>query len=320
MTTRRQLLGTALHSLGGIALLSGCTTSTAHSNVWRSLRPAPTKRTEVGAAELNGRIYVAGGYLISGETVATVEAYDVAHDTWETVAPLPAPRNHLTLASLAGKLFAIGGNDGVGGDAEKPSATVWAFQPTPGKWESVAPLPAPRAAHAVAVDKDRLYIVGGVGPNPLPTLIYNPTTDKWTESAPIPTERDHLGATFVNGKVIAVAGRTGDKERPVVEAYTPASDTWETLPSLPTARHGLSVMSIGNTVYAIGGETFEGKEQTFTTQEALDVTTGTWRALSPLPTARHGAGGIAYQGLLYILSGGPEPDLAVTNVVEVYLP
>ncbi len=304
-------------------MLCGCDVSSrgdlpAGNSTWRSLRPIPTARTEVGAAELDGRLYVAGGYLLSGETVATVEAYDVKHDAWETVASLPAPRNHLTLASLNGRLFAVGGNDGIGEDAEKPSATVWTLDPVQGKWDAVAPLLAPRAAHASAVDADRLYVVGGVGPNPLPTLIYDPKTDRWLEGALIPTERDHLGAAFVEGKVITVAGRYGEAERNMVEAYHPTTDSWETLPALPTPRHGLCVVGIGSTVYAIGGETFEGKARAFATNEALDVAAGKWKTLSPMPTARHGAGGVAYQDRFYILAGGPEPDLAVTNAAEVY--
>lgn len=316
--TRRLLLGAAACSLGGCDRRSGGLSS-AH-NVWRSLRPAPTERTEVGAAELGGRLYVAGGYLSSGETVATVEAYDVARDTWETVTPLPAPRNHLTLASLGGRLLAIGGNDGVGGEAEEPSPSVWGLDPGHGKWEMLAPLPAPRAAHAVAVGAGRLYIVGGVGPDPRPTLAYDPMTDRWEKRAPIPTERDHLGGAFVAGELVAVAGRTGDRERNVVESYDPERDAWKTFPPLSIARHGLCVAGIGSTVYAVGGETFGAQERTYATLEALDHGATAWRTLPPMPTARHGAGGIAYQGRLYILAGGPHPDLAVTNAVEVFSP
>lgn len=329
-TTRRQLLNIATRSLGvwGLTSLWGCDShpqsggrsiSEGH-NTWHALRPAPTKRTEVGAAELNGRLYVAGGYLLSDETVATVEVYDVAQDIWSATAPLPAPRNHLTLASLNGRLFAIGGNDGVGGDAEKPSALAWRLDPTLGKWEAIAPLPAPRAAHAAAVDSKYLYIVGGVGPKPLPTLRYDPRKDRWEACAPIPTERDHLGCAFVAGKVVAVAGRTGGIERTVTEVYDPQKDAWESWAPLPTARHGLVVAGIGNTIYAVGGETFGEQERTYATLEALDTTMATWRSLAPMPTARHGAGGAVYQGRLYVLAGGPQPDLAVTDAAEVYIP
>jgi hypothetical protein len=145
-------------------------------------------------------------------------------------------------------------------------------------------------------------------------------TDRWTKRAPIPTERDHLGGAFVAGEVVAVAGRTGELEQNVVESYNPKRDAWKTLPPLSIARHGLVVVGIGSTVYAVGGETFGAQERTYATLEALDHGAAAWRTLAPMPTARHGAGGIAHQGRLYVLAGGPQPDLAVTNAAEVYLP
>ena len=48
----------------------------------------PTARSELAAAALDGRIYVAGGIAQWG-TTAAFEAYDPATDRWEELPPLP---------------------------------------------------------------------------------------------------------------------------------------------------------------------------------------------------------------------------------------
>ena len=52
----------------------------------------PTPRAEVAVAELDGLLYVIGGFNQAGAPTASVEVYDPATDTWMAAAPkLPAP-------------------------------------------------------------------------------------------------------------------------------------------------------------------------------------------------------------------------------------
>ena len=54
---------------------AGATGATGHPNGgWRTLAPMPTPRSEVAAAELNGEIYIAGGFEGDGSPSAKVEA------------------------------------------------------------------------------------------------------------------------------------------------------------------------------------------------------------------------------------------------------
>jgi hypothetical protein len=57
--------------------------------VWRTAAPAPTKRTEVAAAVLNGKIYVVGGFerpslgnVMNLAITPSLEAYDPSTDRW----------------------------------------------------------------------------------------------------------------------------------------------------------------------------------------------------------------------------------------------
>ena len=62
----------------------------------------------------------------------------------------------------------------------------------------------------------------------------------------------------------------------------------------------------------VGGE----ERATFPEVEAYDVAGGGWRALPPLPTPRHGLGVVAVGAKLYVLSGGPQPGLKVSDAAE----
>ena len=66
---------------------------------WSRGAPMPTERGEVGAAAVDGRIYVVGAY--SGATSAN-EAYDPTTDSWQALAPLPRGLNHVCAVGVGG--------------------------------------------------------------------------------------------------------------------------------------------------------------------------------------------------------------------------
>lgn len=82
-------------------------------------------RHSFGAAVMDGKLYVAGGYDSAGHALDSVEAYDPRTNRWETVAPMLAPRAHLGMVGHAGRLYVIGGYDA----DSKPVRTVLVFRP-----------------------------------------------------------------------------------------------------------------------------------------------------------------------------------------------
>ena len=59
----------------------------------------PTLRSEIQAAALDGRIYVAGGFGTAGRVLRAFERYDPATDAWERLARLPRGIHHAALPS-----------------------------------------------------------------------------------------------------------------------------------------------------------------------------------------------------------------------------
>src|SRR5439155_24608062 len=142
------------------------------AGVWRSLAPLPTPRSEVGAAEVNGLIYVVGGFDAAG---FANEAYDPRADSWSARAPLPRPLNHPAAAGLNGKLYVVGGADNQTG---RSVASLYEYDPAADAWTERASMPTARNALGAVALNGLLYAVGGIGVRDVATNeVYDPSTD-----------------------------------------------------------------------------------------------------------------------------------------------
>jgi len=309
-------------------ILAGClgatTDSTAPIDImspgkWVPLAPMPTARQEVAVAELNGRVFVIGGFGASSEAVPTVEVFDPATDRWETRAPLPAPTHHAAAAVIDGRLFVVGGYSG-GRVSWTPLRTVYEYDETRNSWSTRAPLRLARGGLAVATVGGRLHAVGGSGDSASAAHeVYEPTPDRWTDAPPMPTARDHLAAVAFQGKLWAIGGRTSfvGTQFTNVEIYDPAANAWSTGPPLPVGRGGLAAAVLGDRVYVFGGE---APLRIFSANEMYEVAGNRWIGKDPMRTPRHGIGAAAVGNRIYVPGGGTQPGYAATNVNEAYVP
>jgi hypothetical protein len=280
---------------------------------WITRASIPTPRSEVAVAEVNGKIYVLGGFAASTQDVH--EEYDPATDRWRTRAALPRPLNHAAAAGLNGKLYLIGGFDGPTGRAV---AEVYEYDPASDKWRPLAPMPTPRGALGVAVIDGKIYAVGGRDAGDVDANeVYDPARDAWARLAAMPTARDHLAVAALGGKVYAMGGRfdTFTRNTGVNEVFDPATGRWQTRAPMPTPRSGIAAAVLSGHVLVFGGEASEG---TFEENEAYNPATDSWTALAPMPTPRHGIGAAVVGNIVYIPSGGPTPGGSQTPTHEAF--
>ncbi|VVC96572.1 unnamed protein product, partial [Leptidea sinapis] len=111
-----------------------------------------TRRSSVGVAVLENRLYAVGGYDgASRQCLSSVERYDPAADRWESVAEMSARRSGAGVGVAAGALYALGGHDGpaVRRCAER-------YRPAAG-WSAAPPMHSARRNAAVAAHRDRLF-------------------------------------------------------------------------------------------------------------------------------------------------------------------
>src|SRR6266542_1895352 len=219
---------------------------------WSTRSSMTTERGEVGAAVVEGRVYVVGAY--GGATDAN-EVYDPQTDSWQRRAPLPHGLHHGGTAGLGGKLYVIGGYEAVGGRATN---TTYEYNPASDSWRELTPMPSPRGALVCVVFGGTIYAIGGQTGrgNSQANEAYDPGSDSWSTRAPLPTGRDHLAGAEVAGIIHVIGGRSNfdfGRNLDLHEAYDPAWDSWATFAPLPTPRHGLGVVAIGDAIHVVAG-------------------------------------------------------------------
>uniref|UniRef100_A0AAY5EEZ3 Kelch domain containing 8A n=1 Tax=Electrophorus electricus TaxID=8005 RepID=A0AAY5EEZ3_ELEEL len=118
-------------------------------DVWALLPPMPTPRYDTSICLQGTKIYVAGSWLGSEDTIS-----------------MKTKRADFAAAIVRGRMVVAGGL------GHQPSVldTAEAFHPEKRKWECLAPMATPRCSASTIVIRDRLLVVGGV--NQVPKSVF----------------------------------------------------------------------------------------------------------------------------------------------------
>ena len=290
-------------------------------NVWIPRARMLTPRSEMPAVELNGLIYVPGGFgpvrggLANGKgPVDTFDVYDPVADQWRTLAPMPDSRHHEMLTVYDGKIYVFGGFL----DPWLTQSNAWMYDPAKDRWTVLRDMPAPRTAGAAVTLDDTVYLVGGTtskaGAVPS-TWKYDPKTDTWQEVAPLQEPREHNTAVVLDGEIYAVGGRWV-QDLNSVEIYDPTSDRWTFGPAMKEARAGFGATVLDGKIYVAGGE-WISTLKTLNSVEVFDPSAGVWSALPNLPQKLHGVPMVGVNGMLYVM-GGSTRSADVINPGKVF--
>lgn len=291
---------------------------------WTTAAPMPLARSELNATVAEGRLYVAGGIAQLGATPA-FQVYDPAGDSWRSLAQMPEPRHHFGMSALDGRIYVSGGYRDLPFGADTARAEVWVYDVESDGWSEIADLPTPRAAHAMVAQGGRLYVVGGVGPEPATVFAYDFELERWRSLAtPLPTLREHLTAVALDGRIYVIGGRwSGQGNLATVEILDPTAGTWSAGADMPTRRGGLTASVLDGRIHVAGGEDLDSGD-TYPAHEAYDPAANQWATAAPMPTARHGLASGVIGGRWYVVGGGEHAGamtfLSLSDVLEVFRP
>ena len=229
------------------------------TGMWQERALMPAVTSHAGAATLNGKVYVVGGFQANVHVgaVSNVFEYDPATDQWRRVASLAAPRGAPGVVALDGKLYAIGGRnpDRVTVD------TTEIYDPAADTWTPAAPLPAARDHLGIAVLNGRIHVFGGrldaTVDNTTQHDIYDPATDNWSAGAPLNVARSAGVVFIIDGRIVWAGGECKDRETRTtyddVEVFDPETNRWTVLPPMPIGRHAGAGVTVGSEGYILGG-------------------------------------------------------------------
>ena len=277
----------------------------AQPRSWREGMRMPTARTELAAARLGDRIYVAGGF--GGE--ADFDSYLPDDDVWEVHADMPVPLDHPTLAELGGKIYVTGGRQ----------ARMFAYDPATDGWTPKASLPQARYAAAGVTLGEHIYVIGGSGTDATDIVRYDAETDSWSTHGRLAMVRDHVAAVAHGDRIYIMAGRSLGGIYTDVAIYDPASGTVTAGPAMQESRSGFAAASVGRWICVAGGELLGFPRVTRQSAECLDTEEGAWSFVDMLPRPLHGVGGASYKARMYVFGGAENAGAATPREGWVHI-
>jgi N-acetylneuraminic acid mutarotase len=283
---------------------------------WTALHPATLERSEVAAARIGRYAYVVGGFeKATGATTRAVERYDLRGDRWKRVRSLPLGLNHTTAVAYRGRLYVHGGYRGRR-DLSSATNVLLRYDPARDRWKRLRPSPTPRAAHAAAVIRGRLYVAAGANSSgSLNSMdVYDFRRARWRRGKNfLGPARNHTTGAALGSHFYVIAGRH-DANLLNVDVYNVRTRNWSRGPDLLTARGGIASARVGRRLVVFGGEELGPRGKTIAPVEALDARR--WRRLAPMRTPRHGLGGVSLGDRVYAIEGGPQPGFHFSSAIE----
>lgn len=262
---------------------------------WATKTNMPTARSDSGAAEVDGMIYVYGGNVGAGATSYTsaLEMYNPATDTWATKTP-GTVRGSVAVGAIGGKLYAVGGEYNL-----EKLTTGRVYDPSTDQWASIASLPTGTSNAACGVVEDRLYVVGSSDATKN-NYCYDPVTNSWTKKADIPSVGSYPTGASASGKLYVF---TKVDSNDLVYCYDPTTNQWTLKASRPSQRQriGMQAAVIGHRIVLAGGLSASGA--LLNTAEVYDTVTDTWEPLPDLPGQIRESTLASANGKVYVIGG-----------------
>ena len=229
---------------------------------WVQLPNMSTRRVGAASVELNGLLYVVGGYCLHPDKpLASCEAFDPRTGRWMQVADMKQARFGHAIAAVGDRFLYV-----VGGDCRRTLVTaIERYDSLTDMWEVVAQLPTPVAGGRMLESGGLLYLVGGdVGSQPLSftnkVRVFDPNTLNW-ETLPVTLERGRSACAVCwagENEIAVIGGYAADEDSffelasgEVVEVNT---KTRRSLPNLTEARAGCRAVNFDGKIFVVGGE------------------------------------------------------------------
>lgn len=290
---------------------------------WSQKAPLIEANSEFTLASTGGKIYVLGGYPAGRVSVKTVQIYDIAADRWTRGPDLPEVNNHGIAAAHDGVVYLFGGQT----DPNTAYVdTVYALDTKQGaaaQWVQKATMPTKRSAGAAVVYQDKIYVVSGRPPRGHDFAVYDPKTDKWETLPDLPSQRNHIAAEVIAGKIHVFGGRLGggfqSDKTAAHEIYDPATKRWTVGAPMLKPRSGINSTIAYGCVHVWGGEEQAG---VFPDHDYYDPRADKWTKLPDMALPIHGVTGATFaNGLIYVTGGGDKVGgSSGTLLNQVYRP
>lgn len=222
------------------------------AKTWSQSTRMPNARVFIGAAILQGKVYVTGGIDPDSVQSNRIDVYDPAKDRWESGTALPEAKTRHCLVAWKGYLYAIGGFNGKTDRRATNSARVDRFDPHAKKWQAMPELNVARHGSGVAILHGRIFVVGGFGATDGAGKIvesWAPGETKWRIEPGLPEEKGFLEVASYKDQLFAIGG--GRYSHSVLRFD---GKTWQACSGTSWPSRRSASVQIGEQLLVFGGE------------------------------------------------------------------
>ncbi|XP_047062698.1 F-box/kelch-repeat protein At1g67480-like [Lolium rigidum] len=208
----------------------------ARLNRWGALAKLNFARRDFACAEVNGIIYVAGGFGSGCNSLSSVEAYDPQQNRWTLIENLRRPRSGCFAFGLNNKLYIMGGRSSftIGN-----SRSIDVYDPRRRSWEEIKRGCVMVTSHAVLGKS--LFCIEWRDQRSL--SVFSPSDSSWMKiSVPLTgssSSRFCLGAS--GGKLLLFSREEDERQSMTYDPAAAPGSEWETSELKPS---GLCLCSV----------------------------------------------------------------------------
>jgi len=220
-----------------------------------------TLRSAVGAAEFNGRVFVAGGSSGTQLGHTEVESFTVVekeespgnfHCHWQHEPALDQPRMACSLVLCKDTLWALGGFHTTTTDGVEYLSSDRA------SWITAHSMSTPRCSFGAVEMLGSIFALGGFGRSEEGALSSCEMLDirvgAWKSLPSMFEKRSCFAAAAASPhRIMVCGGHDGQRAKAEVEVYDLIADRWDKLPSMPTPRSGAAAATLKENVCVVGG-------------------------------------------------------------------
>jgi N-acetylneuraminic acid mutarotase len=292
-------------SLALLCVISGAAVA-QEPGQWAKRADLLAPNSEFAVAELDGRLYILGGYPADRVTVKIVQVYDIVADRWTFGPDLPERNNLGMAASVNGKVYLIGGQTEASGETYVD--TVYELDPAAGTWVEKSKMPTQRSAGVAVVHDGLIYVAGGRPPRGNDFAVYDPQADRWETLPDLPTARNHIAGAAIDGRIHVIGGRIGggfrSEQSAAHEVFDPQPGKWSAAAPMLRPRSGINGVLANGCLHGWGGESAAGM---FADHDYYDPRSAKWTKLPDMTVPVHGVTGAAFvKGLIHAPGGGTD--------------
>ena len=272
---------------------------------WRHGPDLPFSMSKyIQSVEVDGTVYVGGGYADKHEDDYTVMAYNMQSCKWHTLPPYNAMCFAMT--TINNTLILVGGHHGSAVDqlgVWKTDSNQWTH-PFP-------PMPTPRSSPSLTSYKYWLVVAGGYREHSLSTVeVLDIDNKQWSTAPSTPITWHRMRSTIIGDTWYFMGGEKVSKnitdvysvsfEALVSHSASDSSNIWNRI--APLNSNCSSPLSLGGSLLALGGWDPKKKCSVSTIQRYVPET-NTWVPAGELPRQLKNCTCIMTAGRLHVFGG-----------------